>query len=58
MSRVVPKSMPGRKLTPTSLAGLAATRYPRNKRRYVEDENISKVHQDEDYGKTYNPLIP
>lgn len=46
MSRVVPG---GR--TPSRKLGSGNARQPKPRRRYDDDENMSKVHQDEDYGK-------
>lgn len=51
MSRVIPGGRSStRKLATTSFSNVGGTRYPRTKRKYTEDESISKVHQDEDYG--------
>lgn len=49
MSRVVPG---GR--TPSRKLGSGNARQPKPRRRYDDDENMSKVHQDEDYGKNDN----
>ena len=46
MSRVVPG---GR--TPGSRKLIASSRHPKLKRRYDDDDSMSKVHQDDDYGK-------
>lgn len=47
MSRVVPSSRnTSRKLSS------ASARQPKPRRRYDDDENMSKVHQDEDYGES------
>ena len=46
MSRVVPG---GR--TPSRKLASSMARQPKPRRRYNDEENMSKVHQDEDYGK-------
>lgn len=45
MSRVVPS---GRQ--PSTRKNTSSTRHPKPRRRYEDEDNMSKVHQDEDYG--------